>query len=61
MVLNFPNAAAFNMILHVMMTFNHKVILLLLHTCNFANIMDHNVNIFGDREVETTGLDFVFM
>ena len=28
---------------------NHKIILLLLYNCNFATVMNCNVNIFGDR------------
>jgi hypothetical protein len=29
----------------VVMIPNHKIILLLLHNCNFATVMNHNVNI----------------
>jgi hypothetical protein len=29
----------------VVLTLNRKIILLLLHNCNFATFMSHNVNI----------------
>jgi hypothetical protein len=29
-----------------MVTLNYKIILLLFHNCNFATVMNHNVNIW---------------
>ena len=29
---------------YVVVTHNHKIIMLLLHNCNFATVMNHNVN-----------------
>jgi hypothetical protein len=43
--LSLPNAVTFNTVPHVVVTPNHKVIMLLLHNCNFATIMNHHVNI----------------
>ena len=34
----------FNTVPHVMVTDNPKIISLLLHNCNFATVMNHNVN-----------------
>ena len=39
----------FNTVLHVVVTPNHTIISLLFHNCNFATVMNCNVNIFGDR------------
>ena len=38
---------------HVMGSPNYKIILLLLHNCNFATVVNCNVNIFGDRGLPT--------
>ena len=35
-----------NTVPHVVVTSNHKIILLLLHNCNFATVINHNVNIW---------------
>ena len=35
----------FNAAPHVVVTPNHKIIALMLHNCNFATVMNHNVNI----------------
>jgi hypothetical protein len=35
----------FNAVPQVVVTPNHKVIQLLLHSCNFTNVMNCNVNI----------------
>jgi hypothetical protein len=44
-VLNFPNAAIlFKTVPHVVVTANYKI-LLLLHNCNFATVLNHNINI----------------
>ena len=36
----------FNTLPHVVLTPNHEIILLLLHNCNFATVMNSNVNIW---------------
>ena len=41
-VLNLP---IFNIVSHVVMASNHKVIFLLLQNCNLAAVMNHNINI----------------
>ena len=46
MVLKLPNAVIFYAVPHVVMTPNNTFILLLLHTCNFANAVNHNVTIW---------------
>jgi hypothetical protein len=42
-----------NTVPHVMVTPNHEITFLLLRNCNFATLMNENmnenVNIFGDR------------
>lgn len=45
--LNLPNAVTFNTVICVVVTPDHKIILLLLHTYNFTVVMNCNVNI-GD-------------
>lgn len=35
----------FNAVPHVVVTHNHKIILLLLHSCDFATVMNHSVSI----------------
>ena len=42
----FPMLWPFNTIPHVVVTPNNKIILLLLYNCNFASIMNCNVNIW---------------
>lgn len=37
---------AFNMVPCVVVTPNHKIMSLLLHTCKFATVINHNVNIW---------------
>ena len=37
----------FNTVPHVVVTSNHKIISLLLHNCNFATVMNYNVNMQG--------------
>ena len=49
MALNLPNAVIFNSVPHVVVSPNHKIILLLIHNCNFTTVMDCNGNTFGDR------------
>jgi hypothetical protein len=44
-ILNFPNAVTLNAIPHSGVIPNHKSILLLLHSRNFTNVMNCNVNI----------------
>lgn len=47
-VLNLPMLQPFNTVFHVVVNPRHKIISLLLHSGNFAtvmNIMNHNVNI----------------
>ena len=44
-VLNLPTVVTFNTVPPAVVTPNHKLILLLLHNCNFATVMDHNINI----------------
>lgn len=39
-VLNFPNAATFNIVPHAVVTHNHKSLLWLLHNCDFATVMN---------------------
>lgn len=41
----FPNAATINIFPHAMVTTGHRIDLLLLHYCNSATILSHNVNI----------------
>lgn len=38
-VLNLPNFVTFNIALYVVKTPNHKIILLLLHNCDFATVL----------------------
>lgn len=52
-----------NALSHVVVTLNHKVIPLLFHKCNFATLMNHNVNIWhaipsgiGTHSLRTTAL-----
>ena len=45
LVLSLPNAVTFNLVPHGVVTPNHKIILFLLHNCNFSTVMNHNVNI----------------
>ena len=40
----------FNTVPYVVMTPNHRIIPLLLHICNYATVMDHNV-IFNMHDV----------
>ena len=35
----------FNTVPHLVVTPNHKIILLLIHNCNFATVMNYSVNI----------------
>ena len=44
-VLNLLRLLPFDTVLHVVMIPSHKIILLLLHNCNFATVRNHNVNI----------------
>ena len=44
-VLSLPNARNFNTVLHAVVTPTIKLFVLLLHACNFATIIIHNVNI----------------
>jgi len=44
-VLNIPNTETSDTVPLVVVTPNHKVILLLLHNHNFAAVMNFNVNI----------------
>jgi hypothetical protein len=44
MTLNLPDPET-----NSVMTPDLKIIVFLLHNCNFATLMNHNVNIFGDR------------
>lgn len=37
---------SFNSVPHTVVNPNHEIILLLLHNCNFATILNHNVNIW---------------
>jgi hypothetical protein len=39
----------FNTVPYVVVTPAIKLLSLLLHNCNFATVMNHNVNSFGDR------------
>jgi hypothetical protein len=60
----------FNTVLHVVVTSNHKIISLLLHNCNFAVVINCNVNIWNigyliydpqeghDSQVEFSGFCF---
>ena len=51
----------FNTVLFIVVTPNHKIILLLLHNCNFATAMDCKANIsyagmcYADPQVENGG------
>jgi hypothetical protein len=44
-VLSLPNAVTFTTVSQVVVTPNHQMLLLLLHICNFASVMNLNVNI----------------
>jgi hypothetical protein len=48
-ILNLPKATyimpPFDIVLHVVVTLKHKINSLLFHNCNFATVMNHNVNI----------------
>ena len=37
----------FNTVPHGVVTSNHKTIPLLRHNCNFATIMNHNINVYA--------------
>ncbi|ERE65604.1 connector enhancer of kinase suppressor of ras 2-like protein [Cricetulus griseus] len=41
-VLNLPNAVTLQTILNIVVTLNHKIILLPLHNCNFVTVMNCN-------------------
>lgn len=64
-VLDLPNAVTFQCSSSWCADPNHKVISLLLHNLNFATVMNHNVNISGNRfakgvmthRMRTTGLN----
>jgi len=43
---NFRKLQPFNTVLHVMVTPIVKLFPLLLHNCNFATVMSHNINNF---------------
>ena len=45
----------FNTVPHVVVTPNYKIILLLLHNCNFATVMNHYVNIWYVTPVKESG------
>jgi hypothetical protein len=42
----FPMLQPFNTVPHVVVTLTVKLFSLLLHNCNFAIVMKHNINIF---------------
>jgi len=39
----------FKIVSHAVVNSNPKIISLQLHNCNFATVMNYNINIFGDR------------
>ena len=43
-VLGLPTAVTLNIVPHFVVTANHTIVLLLLHNCNFAPVMNHSVN-----------------
>jgi hypothetical protein len=45
MVLNLLMSQPFNIVPHVVVTSNYKLFLLLLDNCNFATVINYNVNI----------------
>lgn len=45
MVPNLPNGSTLNTVPHGVVTPDHKIISLLLYNCNFATVMNHNINI----------------
>ena len=49
-VLSLPNAAALCVVPRVVVTPNTKLFLLLLHNCDFATVMNLNVNICVFRQ-----------
>lgn len=44
-VLTFLMLKPFTLVPHAVVTFHHKIILLLVHNCNFATVINHNVYI----------------
>ena len=42
-VLHLPNTSTFNPVPQAVLTASHKIIFLLLHNCNVATVMNHNV------------------
>ena len=43
-VLTFLTLRLFNTVPHVVVTLDHETVLLLLHNCNFATVMNCNIN-----------------